>query len=112
MSKSRLKKNDLVKVISGNFKGVTGKILYINREKGKVIVEGVNLIHRHTRPSQKNQHGGIIKREAPINICKVMLICPKTSEPTRIGMEIIKDETTGKIKRMRKSQKSGEIIIS
>lgn len=112
MSKSRLKKNDLVKVISGNYKGVTGKILYINREKGKVIVEGVNLIHRHTRPSQKNQQGGIIKREAPINICKVMLICPKTSEPTRIGMEIIKDETTGKIKRMRKSQKSGEIILS
>jgi large subunit ribosomal protein L24 len=112
MSKSRLKKNDLVKVISGNFKGVTGKILYINREKGKVIVEGVNLIHRHTRPSQKNQQGGIIKREAPINICKVMLICPKTSEPTRIGMEIIKDETTGKIRRMRKSQKSGEIILS
>jgi large subunit ribosomal protein L24 len=112
MLKSRLKKNDLVKVISGNFKGVTGKILYINREKGKIIVEGVNLIHRHTRPSQKNQQGGIIKREAPINISKVMLICPKTSEPTRIGMEIIKDETTGKIRRMRKSQKSGEIILS
>lgn len=112
MEKSRLKKNDLVRVISGNYKGVTGKILYINREKGKVIVEGVNLISRHTRPSQKNQQGGIIKREAPINICKVMLICPKTSEPTRIGMEVMKDETTGKTKRMRKSQKSGEIIIS
>ncbi len=112
MAKTRLKKNDFVKVISGNFKGVTGKILYINREKGKVIVEGVNIIHRHTRPSQKNQQGGIIRREAPINISKVMLMCPKTNEPTRLGMEVIKDETTGKIKRMRKSKKSGEIIIS
>lgn len=112
MAKTRLKKNDFVKVISGNFKGVTGKILYINREKGKVIVEGVNIIHKHTRPSQKNQQGGIIRREAPINISKVMLMCPKTNEPTRLGMEVIKDETTGKIKRMRKSKKSGEIIIS
>lgn len=112
MAKSRLKKNDFVKVISGNFKGVTGKILYIDRTKGKVIVEGVNIIHRHTRPSQKNQQGGIIRREAPINISKVMLMCPKTNEPTRLGMEVIKDETTGKIKRMRKSKKSGEIILS
>jgi large subunit ribosomal protein L24 len=112
MAKTRLKKNDFVKVISGNFKGVTGKILYINRAKGKVIVEGVNIIHRHTRPSQKNQQGGIIKREAPINISKVMLMCPKTNEPTRLGMEVMKDETSGKIKRMRKSKKSGEIIIS
>jgi len=112
MAKSRLKKNDFVKVISGNNKGATGKILFIDREKGKVIVEGVNIIHRHTRPNQKNQQGGIVKREAPINISNVMLICPKTSEPTRIGMEVIKEETSGKVKRMRKSKKSGEIILS
>jgi large subunit ribosomal protein L24 len=110
--KTRLKKNDQVKVISGNSKGSLGKILFIDREKGRVIVEGVNIIHRHTKPNQKNQQGGIIKREAPINISNVMLICPKTNQPTRIGMEIIKDEKTGKVSRMRLSKKSGEIIIS
>ena len=112
MVKSKLKKNDTVKVVSGNSKGIVGKVLFIDRKKGKVIVEGVNIIHRHTRPNQKNQQGGIIRREAPINISNVMLMCPKTNVPTRLGAEVIKDETTGKFKRMRKSQKSGEILIS
>ncbi|MCX6161680.1 MAG: 50S ribosomal protein L24 [Ignavibacteriae bacterium] len=112
MIKTRFKKNDLVKVLSGNAKGTTGKILFIDRKKARVIVEGVNIIHRHTKPSQKNQQGGIVKREAPINISNVQLMCPKTNMPTRIGMEVVKDQTTGKIKRMRKSQKSGEILIS
>jgi len=110
--KTRLKKNDTVKVISGNSRGATGKLLFIDRDKGKVIVEGVNIIHRHTKPNQKNRQGGIIKKEAPINISNVMLICPKTNQPTRIGAEVIKDEKTGKITRMRTSKKSGEIIIS
>lgn len=109
--KTRLKKNDTVKVISGNSKGTIGKVLFIDRDKGKVIVEGVNIIHRHTRPNQKNQQGGIVKREAPINISNIMMMCPKTNQPTRVGMEIIKDEKTGKITRMRKSKKSGEIIV-
>ena len=110
--KTRLKKGDNVMVVSGNSKGSTGKILFVNREKGRVIVEGVNIMHRHSKPSQKNPQGGIVRREAPINISNVMLICPKTNEPTRIGMEVIKDETTGKEKRMRLSRKSGEILIS
>lgn len=111
-AKIRIKKNDSVKVISGNSKGAVGKVLFIDREKGRVIVEGVNIIHRHTRPTQKNQQGGIVKREAPINISNVMLMCPKTNQPTRIGMKVIKDEKTGKITRMRLSKKAGEIIIS
>ena len=110
--KTRIKKNDSVKVVSGNSKGSVGKVLFIDREKGRVIVEGVNIIHRHTKPSQKNQQGGIVKREAPINISNVMLMCPKTNQPTRIGMNLIKDEKTGKVTRMRLSKKSGEIIIS
>jgi large subunit ribosomal protein L24 len=110
--KTRLKKGDNVMVLSGNSKGSTGKVLFINREKGRIIVEGVNIMHRHTKPSQKNPQGGIVRREAPINISNVMLICPKTNEPTRIGMEVIKDETTGKEKRMRLSRKSGEILLS
>lgn len=111
-TKTRLKKGDNVLVVSGNSKGTTGKILFINREKGRVIVEGVNIMHRHTKPSQKNPQGGIVRREAPINISNVMLMCPKTNEPTRVGMEVIKDETTGKEKRMRLSRKSGEILLS
>jgi len=110
--KTRLKKGDNVMVLSGNSKGSTGKVLFINREKGRIIVEGVNIMHRHTKPSQKNPQGGIVRREAPINISNVMLICPKTNEPTRIGVEVIKDETTGKEKRMRLSRKSGEILLS
>ena len=62
--KSRIRKNDSVKVVSGNSKGSVGKVLFINRELGRVIVEGVNVISRHTKPNQKNQQGGIKKRGA------------------------------------------------
>lgn len=110
--KTRIKKNDTVRVVSGNSKGATGKVLFIDKEKGRVIVEGVNIVHRHTKPNQKNQQGGIVKREAPINISNIMLMCPKTNVPTRIGMSVIKDENTGKVTRMRLSRKSGENIIS
>ncbi len=109
--KTKLKKNDMVKVVAGNGRGTTGKILFINREKGRVIVEGVNIMHRHTKPSQKSPQGGIVRREAAINISNVMLL-DKSGETTRIGTEVIKDEKTGKIRRMRKSVKSGEILIS
>jgi large subunit ribosomal protein L24 len=110
--KTKLKKNDTVKVITGNDKNATGKILFIDREKGRVIVEGVNIMSRHTRPNQKNQQGGIVKREAPIHISNVMLMDPKSNEPTRIGVRLIDDETTGKTKRMRYGKKSDEIILS
>lgn len=110
--KTKLKKNDNVKVIAGNDKNATGKILFIDREKGRVIVEGVNIMHRHTKPNQKNQQGGIVKREAPINISNVMLIDPKSGEATRVGTKLIDDETTGKTKRMRYGKSSGEIILS
>lgn len=112
MIKTRLKKNDLVKVLSGNSKGTTGKVLFIDKQKGRVIVEGVNIVHKHQKATQKNPQGGIIKREAPINITNIQLICPKTNKQTRIGMELVTDSTTGKSSRMRLSKKSGEIIIS
>ena len=110
MMKTRLKKNDTVKVISGNAKGTIGKILFIDRKKGKIIVEGVNIIHRHTKPKQKNPRGGIVRREAPINITNVMLMCPKSNQPTRIGFSVI-TEDSGKRKRMRYSKKAQEIIV-
>lgn len=110
MFKTRLKKNDRVKVISGNHRGKEGKILKIFRDKKRVIVEGVNIIKRHTRPTQKNPQGGITQKEAPIHISNIILIDPKSNEPSRIGMQIITDDSGNK-KRMRYGKKSGEIII-
>lgn len=111
MIKTRLKKNDRVKVISGNHKGKEGKILKIFRSKDSIIVEGVNIIKRHTKPNQKNPQGGITQKEAPIHLSNVMLIDPKANTTTRIGMQIIVDEQ-GHKKRMRFGKKSGEIIVS
>jgi large subunit ribosomal protein L24 len=102
----------VVKVISGNYKGSTGKILFVDRKKGKVLVEGVNIINRHMKPTQKNPQGGILKREAPIAISKVMFLDQKTNEPTRLGVKVIRDESTGETKRMRYSVKTDEIILS
>ena len=65
--KTRLKKNDTVKVVSGNARGTVGKVLFIDRKKGRLIVEGVNIVHRHTKPSPKNQQDGRLTRDAPIN---------------------------------------------
>lgn len=108
---TKLRKNDKVKVISGNNRGKEGKILKIYRSADKVIVEGVNIIKRHTKPNQKNPQGGITQKEAPIQVSNVMLIDPKAGEPTRLGVQVI-DEGNGKKKRMRYGKKSGEIIIS
>jgi large subunit ribosomal protein L24 len=111
MRKTRLKKGDRVRVIYGNHKGKEGKILKIFHEKMSLIVEGVNIIKRHTRPNQKNPQGGITQKEAPIHLSNVMLIDPKANQPSRLGMQIIVD-TEGKTKRMRYGKKSGEIIVS
>lgn len=107
----KLKKNDRVKVISGNHKGKEGKILKIFPDKNRAIVEGVNIIKRHTRPNQKNPQGSITQKEAPVHISNLMLIDPKANEPSRIGTQIIED-SEGKKKRMRYGKKSGEIILS
>jgi large subunit ribosomal protein L24 len=104
----KIHKNDMVMVISGNARGKTGKVLKVYPDRGRIIVEGVNIIKRHTRPSQKNPQGGIVQREETIHASNVMLIDPKTNEVTRVGTKVVKDETTGKKKRMRVSRVSGE----
>jgi len=106
----KIKKNDTVTVITGNSKGKTGKVLKVYPSVNRVIIEGVNLRKRHTKPNQKNPQGGIIEKEAPINVSNVMLIDPKSSEATRIGAKIIIDEKTGKKKSVRISRKSGEML--
>jgi large subunit ribosomal protein L24 len=106
----KIRKNDNVIVISGNDKGKSGKVLKVFPKKSRVIIEGINLRKRHTKPSQKSPQGGIIEKEAPINVSNVMLLDPKTNEPTRIGSQIILDENTGKKKRARISRSTGEMV--
>ncbi|MEI7904098.1 MAG: 50S ribosomal protein L24 [Candidatus Firestonebacteria bacterium] len=109
MLNTSLKKGDNVQVISGDDKGKKGKILKIfpleDRETFKVIVEGVNFVKRHTRPNKQAQQGGIIQKEAPMYVAKLMLICPRCNKPTKIGKKTLKD---GKKSRMCK--KCSEVI--
>lgn len=106
----KIRKNDSVIVISGNSKGKTGKILKVFVDKNRVIVEGVNIRKRHTKPTQKNPQGGITEKEAPINVSNVMILDPKSGKGTRIGSNIILDEKTGKKKSVRVSKSSGEML--
>ena len=106
----KIRKNDTVMVIAGNDTGKTGKILKVFPKENRVIIEGINLRKRHTKPNQTSPQGGIIEKEAPINASNVMLLDPKSNEPTRIGAQVILDEKTGKKKRARVSKASGEMI--
>lgn len=106
----KIRKNDNVMVISGNDKGKTGKVLKVFPKNNRVIIEGINLRKRHTKPSQKNPQGGILEKESPIHVSNVMLLDPKTNEPTRLGSQVILDENTGKKKRARISRSTGEMV--
>ena len=96
----KVRKNDTVKVISGNFRGMEGKVLKVYPETGRIIVEKVNLIKRHTRQTSQSQQGGIIEKESPIDASNVRLICPKCSRPTRTGTAWLADGR--KVRRCRK----------
>lgn len=98
-----LKKNDVVQVISGKYKGKSGKVLKLIKDKGLIIIEKINMIKRHTKPNQKNPQGGIIEREAPLQVCKVLPVSSKTGKPMRVakwlresGREETKKKTKGK----------------
>jgi len=106
----KIRKNDMVMVISGNDRGKTGKVLKVFPQNYRVIVEGINMRKRHTKPSQKNPQGGIQEKEAPIHASNVMILDPKSNEPTRIGSKIILDDKTGKKKITRIAKASGEMI--
>jgi large subunit ribosomal protein L24 len=101
----RIKKDDRVVVIAGKDKGAKGRVLRVLREVDRVIVEGVNRVKRHTKPSQKNPTGGIIEKEAPIHISNVMLLDPKLDQPTRVRFATDKDG-----KKIRIAVKSGTPI--
>lgn len=106
----KIRKNDTVMILSGNYKGKTGKVLKIFTKTGRVIVEGVNIRKRHSKPSQKNPQGGIMEKEAPVHVSNVAVLDPKSSEPTRVGAKIIIDDKTGKKKSVRISKASGEML--
>ena len=89
--KLNIKKDDTVIVISGNDRGTKGRVLEVIAKTERVIVEGVNIISKHTKPNADNPQGGVVKKEAPIHISNVMVICPKTGKRTRIGRKIGKD---------------------
>lgn len=99
-----LRRNDTVCVVSGSEKGAKGKVLRVLEDKGTVIVQGVNLRHKHLRRSQKNPQGGRIEKEMPIAISRVLLWDPKVEKPTRVGFRFEGD------KKVRYSKKSGDPI--
>ena len=104
MIKLKIKSGDIVRVIAGDHKGAEGKVLRVDREKNKAIVEGVNLVSKHTKPSAKNPQGGIVKKEALIQISNISLIDPKTKETTRVGVRVEGD------KKVRFSKKSNQVL--
>ncbi len=97
----KIHKNDNVIIINGNANGKTGKVLKVFRETNRVIVEGVNITKRHSRPSQKNPKGGIVQKEAPIHLSNVMVICPKCNEASRVGRVQVKDAVSSRKHMMR-----------
>lgn len=104
----KIRKNDMVMVIAGNARGKSGKVLKVYPEKDRVIVEGVNIIKRHTRPNQRNPQGGIVQRESAIHVSNVMLLDPKSGKITRVGSKVTVDETTNRKKRLRVARATGE----
>jgi large subunit ribosomal protein L24 len=103
--KLHIKKGDTVQVISGEDVGKKGRVLEIIRKKDRAIVEGVNIIKKHTKPNTEHPNGGIVEKEAPIHISNLMLVDPKTGKATRVGRRLNED---GKL--IRYSKKSGEEI--
>ena len=99
----RIKKGDSVKVVSGNYKGQTGRVLKVIKEKDRILVEGINKVKKHTRPSQDNPQGGIIEKELSIHQSNLMLL--DKNNPVKVGFEI-----TDKGKKVRINKSNGKVI--
>jgi len=101
----RLKKNDIVVVTSGKDKGKRGKILKIMRDKNRIVVEGINFIKQHVKPSSQHRHGGIVDVEGAIYASKAMIYCPKCDRGVRIGMMFLEDG-----RKVRVCKRCGEVL--
>jgi large subunit ribosomal protein L24 len=104
MTKLKIKSGDVVRVIAGDHKGSEGKVLRVFIDANKAIVEGVNMVSVHTKPSAKNPQGGIVKKEAPIQVSNLSLIDPKSKKATKVGFKIEGD------KKVRFSKKSNQVL--
>jgi len=100
-----LKKNDTVLIITGDEKGKKGRVLGVDPGNNRLLVERLNMIKKHMKPSKKYSQGGIIEKEAPVHMSNVMLVCPKCSKPTRIGNSILENG-----KKIRSCRKCGEVV--
>lgn len=100
-----VKKNDTVMVITGEEKGKKGRVLAVLTGEGKLLVERLNLIKKHMKPSRKYSQGGIIEKEAPIQLSNVMLVCAKCDKPTRIGQKVLESGS-----KVRMCKKCGEVL--
>lgn len=103
-NKLHVKTGDTVYVISGKDKGKTGKVLRVFTKKGKVLVEGINVVTKHLKPNQMNPQGGVVTKEAPLFSSKVMLFDEKAGKPTRVGYKFVDG------KKVRYSKVSGEVL--
>ncbi|MFQ3573393.1 MAG: 50S ribosomal protein L24 [Thermodesulfovibrionales bacterium] len=100
-----IKKGDTAIVITGKEKGKKGRVISVNPSKERVLIEGVNIIKKHMKPSRKYAQGGIIEKEGPIHKSNVMLVCPKCNKPTRISVRFLSDE-----EKVRECKKCKEVI--
>jgi large subunit ribosomal protein L24 len=105
MAMAHVRKGDTVVVIAGKERGKRGKVLRVLPERGRVVVEKVNMIKKHQRPTQKLRQGGIIEREGPIHLSNVMLVDPRGDRPTRVGVRVLADG-----RKARVARRSGEMI--
>ena len=105
MAHAHVRKGDTIIVVAGKEKGKRGKVLRVLRDKGRVLVEHINMIKKHQRPTQKLRQGGIIEREGTIHLSNVMLVDPQTDKPTRVGVRALSDG-----KKARVARRSGEFI--
>lgn len=104
-NKLHVKKDDTVFVITGKDKGKKSRVIAAYPRENRVLVEGVNMVKKHAKPSQENPQGGILNQEAPIHVSNVMLVDPKSGKPTRVGYKVLDNG-----KKVRVAKKSGEVI--
>lgn len=97
MNKMSIKKGDEVVVLSGKDKGQKGKVILAMPKEGKVVVDGINMVSRHTKPRKQGDQGGILKKAAPLYVSKVMRVCPKCSKPTRPASKVKADGTRTRV---------------
>jgi large subunit ribosomal protein L24 len=106
-SKVRIRKNDIVKVIAGREKGKVGRVLKVDREKGRIFIEKINMVKRHIKPGKAHPQGGIVEKEAAMAFSNVLIMCDKCNKPTRIGNAV--DGSGG---RSRVCKRCGDVLVA